>query len=405
MPCPYLHIRTIPPHMNYEQLFSARGKHVQSPRLAGVNYELTFNWGYPDPACLPNEAVLEAAERALRTHGQDPLQYGGAMGNPKFADQLVEKLRRDQKMDITRDNIMITSGSMPILGLMCDLFVNVGDTVIVEAPTFLGAVRVMKNAGAKVIGIDLDANGMKLDQLEAALAKLKTQNITPKFIYVIPNFQNPTGLTTPVERRQAIIALAKAYNTIILEDDAYYDLRFRNQSLPTMYSLAGNTGVVYMGTFSKILSPGMRLGWAVGEAGLIKTMSTMKVDGTSPFSTHIAEEFCKEDGLVNNIAKVRAIYAQRCEQMQDALSEFMPAEVKWTDPDGGFFVWLTAPEHVNIADAVTKARARGVDFQIGVPFFADGRGQNTARLSFSYVPFDQMARGIQIIAESIREVM
>ncbi len=391
--------------MNYESLFNSRGKYIAAPRLAGATYPLTFNYGYPSPECLPNEDILKATERALRMRGEAPLQYGGPMGDPKFVDVLVEKLRRDQKMDVTRDNVIITHGSMHALGLLNELFLDVGDTVLIEAPTFLGTVRILKNMGANIIGIDLDEHGMKLDQLQSTLAALKAKGVTPKYIYVIPNFQNPTGITTSVERRQAIVALAKEYGTLVAEDDAYFDLRFRGKTLPTMFELAGGTGVLYMGTFSKTLSPGMRLGWAAGEKSLISTLTTMKVDGTSPFATYVAEEFCKDGGLERNIAKVRQIYAQRCEIMQDALTEFMPKDVKFTDPDGGFFVWLTAPERVNMADAINKAHEHGVDFIGGVPFYPDGRGKNCARLAFSYVPQDKIADGIRVIAESIRACM
>ena len=389
----------------FSSLLSVKGRAASSPRLSGVNYEITFSYGFPAVENLPNDAIAKAATKALHERGEHPLQYGGASGSPDFVATLLEKLKRDQGIDAGKENVLVTNGSMQVLGLLGEMFLDAGDTVIIEAPTFLGAVRVLVNSGAVIEGVSLDAEGMKTDELHAKLESLKTQGRTPKYIYIIPNFQNPSGVCMTVTRRHEVIALARKYGTIIVEDDAYFDLRFEGAKLPTMYELAGGKDVVYAGTFSKVLSPAMRLGWAVGEPELIGRMSTLKVDGTGAFSTSIADEFCKNEGLEKNIEKLRSNYAHRAEVMVDALSEFMPEGVTWSKPTGGFFVWLTFPESLDSEALVKLTRERGVDFLPGIRCFADGAGRNNARLAFSYVPVDRIPDGIRIISECSRQLL
>jgi 2-aminoadipate transaminase len=276
--------------------------------------------------------------------------------------------------------------------------------VLSEAPTFLGTVRMMKNMGVDIEGVPLDENGVRVDALEAILKRLKAAGKRAKMFYVIPTFQNPSGVTTTLERRQRIVELAREYDFVILEDDAYYDLRFAGDPLPPLYALEGGVRTFYVGTFSKILSPGLRLGFVVANEDVIAHLEALKPEGgASPFAMAVAWEFCKNGGLDANIAKLSAAYKRRCETMQDALTEFMPTGVTWTQPQGGFFIWVTLPDYMDAREMDAAVRAKGVDYLPGAACFFDGSGNNTLRLAFSYAAEDKLAEGIQAIAECVRE--
>jgi 2-aminoadipate transaminase len=389
-----------------QEILSEKGKQLSpNPRLqmsrAGV---ISFAAGFPAPGNLPHEAVVAATQRALLSeHGEWPLQYGPAVGFAGLLDLLVEKLNRDQGIACSRENLMLTSGGSQALGLLCDLFVDRGDTILSEAPTWAGAVHTFKNIGANVVSVPVDEQGANADVLKGQLKELRARGIAPKAFYIIPNFQNPYGVTTTLERRQKIVALAREYNFAIFEDDAYFDLRFSGEQLPTLYSLDGGEHVLYFGTFSKILSPGMRLGWIVGNPALINRLAVLKVDGsTSPFAAHVAYEFCKDGALEARIQELIADYRHRRDFMLGELGERMPEGVTWAVPDGGFFIWLTLPEGVDSTKVLGRSRERNVEALPGTANFFDGSGQRHIRLSFSYVTDEQTAVGIQVLSEAIQ---
>ncbi|MGN6759648.1 MAG: PLP-dependent aminotransferase family protein [Thermomicrobiales bacterium] len=389
-------------------LLSERARQSQDNRGGGRQRPglISFSFGYPDPERLPLAGVAEAATRALSTHGQWPLQYGPTLGYEGLLDLLVEKLGRDQGIACTRENLILTAGGSQALGLLCDLFVNPGDTILSEAPTWLGAVRTFENTGAHVASIPVDESGTNVDALADTLAGLRQRGIAPKFFYIIPNFQNPTGVTTTLERRRRIVELAREYNFAILEDDAYHDLRFAGERLPTLYELDGGRQALYFGTFSKILAAGMRLGWIVAEPGLIARLGVLKTDGsTNPFAAHVAYEYCKDGALEARIQELIAVYRHRRDLILGELSERMPEGVTWTHPDGGFFVWLTLPDSVDSVRLLDQARERGVDFHPGTVNFFDGSGHNHLRLSYSYASDADTVRGVRILAEVVQEMV
>jgi len=388
-----------------QELLSARGRNASEARPQGVTGPgvVMFTAGFPDPVSLPYDGVAEATMRLLQTHEQGPLQYGPALGYFRLLDLLVEKLGRDQGIACGRENLILTSGGSQALALLCDLFIDTGDTILSEAPTWAGAVRAFKNLGAQVESIPLDAEGTRVDAMERVLKDLRARGVTPKAFYTIPNFQNPGGMTTTLERRKRIVELAREYNFAIFEDDAYHDLRFSGEKLPTIYELDGGEHTFYFGTFSKIIAPGMRVGWIVGQPSMIARLGVLKVDGGSPFATHIAYEYAKDGVLEARILELRALYKHRRDVIIGELNERMPEGVTWTVPDGGFFVWLELPEAVDATRILPKARERGVEFLPGVANFFDGRGKNNIRLSFSYVNDEESARGIAVISELIQE--
>lgn len=383
---------------------SRKASNVKVSRSWAKNEAVSFVYGFPAPELLPHDLVLNATDAALHQQGEWPLQYAGLVGDKGLRETLIAKLARDQKIIATSANLMLTAGSSQAIAYICDLLLDPGDVVLSEAPTFLGTVRMMKNSGVEIEGVPLDEHGVRVDALEDILKRLKAQGKRPKLFYVIPTFQNPSGVTTTLERRKRIAELAHEYDFVILEDDAYYDLRFSGEPLPPLYVLEGGSRTFYVGTFSKILSPGLRLGFVVANTEIIAHMEAIKPEGgASPFSTAVAWEFCKNGGLDANIAKLRAAYKRRCEIMQDALSEFMPPGVTWTEPQGGFFIWVTLPAHLDAREMDAAVRAKGVDYLPGAACFFDGSGKNTLRLAFSYAPEDKLATGIQAIAECVRE--
>lgn len=389
-----------------QSLLSTRSRHAGETGGMGLAREGTifFSGGFPDPTRLPFKEIAAATSRAMDSHGQWPLQYGPTFGFEGMLDFLVTKLSTAQGMTCARENILLTAGGSQALGLLCDLFLDPGDTIVSEAPTWMGAVRTFANYGVQVESVPVDERGTNVDVLAEKLAALRARGVTPKFLYVIPNFQNPLGLTTTLERRRRIVELAREYGFAILEDDAYFDLRFEGEKLPTLYELDGGNRVLYFGTFSKIIAAGMRLGWIVGSPTLIARLGALKVDGsTSPFAAHVAYEFCQEGRLERRIDELIATYRRRRDLLLGELEERMPEDVTWTSPEGGFFVWVTLPEGLDARNMLPKAREQGVDYSPGAIFFYDGEGARNIRLSYSYVSEDEMIRGVRILADLIRD--
>lgn len=391
-------------HRDLTSLLSQRGNNkgvsrTGDPRASASLISLIY--GFPDAASLPRTAVAEATARVMESQGEWALQYGRTQGVFPMVDALIEKLHRDQKITVSRDEVMITAGGSQAVALMLDLFVDRGDTVIIEAPTWMGFIWALRNVGGNAVSIPLDEGGMKLDVLESELKRLKADGITPKFIYVIPNFQNPSGVSMPVDRRKRLIELANEYGTVIFEDDAYHDLRYSGESMPTIYSLDDTGSTLYTATLSKIMGAGMRIGWLIGPADIIAKLSVLKVDGsTNVFGSFVAADWMSGN-LESHIEELKGIYASRRDVMLVALEEHMPEGVAWTKPDGGFFVWLTAPEGLDLTSLQPHAKERGVEYLAGSTCFADDSGKNTLRLSFSFATEDQIREGVRILGEII----
>ncbi len=387
-----------------QHLLSKRAADLPSkPRLDATQAanHISFTYGFPDPTSLPSDQVAEATVRALKARGHEALQYGDAKGYAGLIDELTKKLNRDQGLNASRENMLLTAGGSQALALVLDALVDWGDTVITEEPTWMGAVRAFKNVGAQPVAVPVDDQGMDADALEEVLKDLKAKGITPKLIYIIVNFQNPAGVTTTLERRKKIVALAQEYGTMILEDDAYYDLRFEGEFLPPLYALDDSGCVLYLGTLSKIMGAGMRIGWLVGPADMIMRLAVLKIDGgTNVFGSHVAAEWLPEH-LDNHIKQLREIYHRRRDLMIAALEKHMPKGVTWSNPEGGFFIWMTLPEGLDGEVLGTQAKERGVVILPGGGCFVSDKGANTVRLSYSYAQDDQIEPGIKTLAEII----
>jgi len=315
------------------------------------------------------------------------------------------KLKRDNGVDARPENVLITAGASQAIDLVCAALLDPGDVILTEEPTFLGALRIFRAHGATIVGVPMDDRGMQMDVLESRLAEMKAEGVRPKFIYTIPSFQNPTGVTTPLERRQRILALAKEYNAAVIEDDAYFDLRFTGEHLPMMYTLDDAGLVIYTGTFSKIIGAGLRLGWVIGPEPLIHKVAKLKADGgTSPFTSHVVAEYAPSQ-LEGHVKELVAVYRTRRDTMIAALGAEMPAGVEWTEPEGGFFVWLTLPEGMDAVAMAPEAAAHGVDYVPGTAFYVNGEGRRNIRLAYSFTDEDTIRRGVTILAGIIREYL
>ena len=362
--------------------------------------------GFPDPRSLPKADLIESTRMALESDGEWALQYGSSAGDPVLIEQLLTKLKRDQAIDATEENVLITNGASQALNLIIQMLVNPGDIVLSEAPTWTGAVRGFKVAGAEIREIGITPDGTDVEQLEAELKLLQAAGRKPKFFYIIPNFQNPTGVTTTLERRKRIVELAAEYDLPVIEDDAYSDLRFSGEKLPTLYTLDGGNRVMYMGTFSKIVAAGIRLGWAVANPDIIRRMIALKSEGgTSPFASHVVASFASSGTLAEHIQELRGIYHTRRDALIQALEESMPEGTTWTIPEGGFFVWVTLPEGASVARLAPAASEQGVAISPGPTFYFTARGDNEMRLSYSFNDAGQIRQGVQILADLVREQM
>jgi 2-aminoadipate transaminase len=363
---------------------------------------ISFIFGFPDRASLPNATVAEATQRALLDNPEWALNYGKTTGVPELADVLLAKLRRDQGIVAGQENLIITAGGSQALQLVLDLLIDPGDVMICESPTWMGFIDAVQTVRGRLETVPLDENGLDVVALEAKLRELADAGTRAKFIYIISNFQNPSGISTTVERRKQIAELAAEYGTLVLEDDAYHDLRYAGERIPPIYTLDTTGHTMYLGTMSKIMGAGMRLGWLVANEEIILRMARLKTDGgTSIFGSYVAAEWIPAQ-LDDHIANLKEIYGRRRDIMLEALAEHMPEGSTWTKPDGGFFIWLTLPEQIDAGKMRPMARERGIEYLPGATCFADGSGKNTIRLSFSFATDDQIVEGIRILGEVIR---
>jgi DNA-binding transcriptional MocR family regulator len=343
---------------------------------------------------------MEATRAVLATRPSEALQYGPIAGATPLLELLVAKLGAEG-IHVTPDNLLVTAGGSQGIDIVTHLVIDAGDAMLVEAPTFIGALQTFRNAEARVYEVPLDEHGLDVDALEARLTSLAADGIRPKLLYTIPTFQNPAGVTLAAERRPRLVSLAKRHGFLILEDDAYSELRFDGESLPSLYSLDPEGHVVQVRTFSKILAAGLRLGYVVAPASLHSRLLQLKVDvGTSPFGSHVTAAYASDGAtltgrLAAHVRELRGIYRERRDAMLGALEEFAPDGVTWTVPQGGFFTWLTLPEGMDAVDLLAAARGAGVDYIPGPSYFAAGGGRRHVRLAFSFLPPADLIEGVR----------
>lgn len=368
---------------------------------------ISFAGGLPSPESFPVEQLKDITVEVLDTDSAKALQYGETEGDKKLREILVERYR-NVGINATIDNLIITTASQQALDLIPKIFVNPGDKVICGLPSYLGGINAFAVYGAELVGIDLDDKGMRSDLLEKTLAQLKQKGEKPKFIYVIPDFQNPTGICMPEERRKEIIAIAQKYDILIIEDSPYRDVRFSGTPQKTMYELDGTGQVVLLGTMSKVFVPGFRLGWVLAHEDVIDKIVVAKQSTdlcTSAFVQKITAKYFEKGYFDKNLAKINSNYKVKRDIMVAAFHKYMPKGIKWTEPEGGLFLFVTLPEYMDADDLFKVAIEENVAFVPGTVFYCDGKGRNTLRINFSYMSKEMNEEGVKRLANAIKKLM
>jgi len=366
---------------------------------------ISFGGGLPAPDTFPVKELEEIACQLLREKGAVALQYGPTEGETTLREEIAKWMARE-KATVKPENILVTSGSQQGLDIIAKIFLDPKDIAIVELPSYMGGLQAFSAYRAKMVGVPQDNDGMRMDLLEKALAKLARRNRKPKFIYVVPDFQNPSGVTMMLKRRKRLLELARKYEVPIIEDSPYRDLRFVGNSVPMIFSLDKENYVIALGTFSKLLCPGLRLAWITAPVEWMEQMVIAKqsMDLSSPVFTQLmVAEYIKRGLLPKQVEKIRRLYARKRDVMINALRRYMPKGVEWTEPEGGMFLWVKLPKKMNANKLFRKAIKNKVAYVTGSAFHCNSKGQNTMRLNFSYPSEEQIEEGIKRLANMVRE--
>jgi 2-aminoadipate transaminase len=387
------------PEFDLTQLFGT-GLPDPSPRFTGFP-KFNFIGGHNDPDQIPIAGLIEAAASVLRREGASLAMYNlgmGPQGYPGLRVFLADKLKRHRGMAITADDVMITSGSGQGIDMVSRLLVDPGETVIMEEACYAGAINRFKRIGAKVVGVPLDAHGLRIDALADLLDGMKAQGVTPKCIYTIPTIQNPTGSILPLERRKALLELARARNIAIFEDECYADLLWTRDAPPSLYALAPDQ-VVHIGSFSKSLAPALRVGYAVGPWSVLSRLIAMKTDGGTGALDQmiIAEYFSKF--FDQHVERLSKILHEKLDTMLEAVEREFGTAVEMWKPEGGIFLWLKLPDQVDVTKLIKPAADAGIVFNPGPEWVVDGpTAKSSMRLCFALPSKQQIKDGVAALA-------
>jgi 2-aminoadipate transaminase len=371
--------------------------------LAGATDVITFSGGFPDPATFPRDVLGEIAAKLIATDVAVALQYSPTEGLPGLRDYVAGRLESQQGQRPAASELMITSGGIDCMELVAKSMVDAGNVVVVEAPTYLGAIMAFRGYEADLRGVPMDDNGMRVD----VLADLLATGVRPKLLYTIPDHQNPTGLSMAADRRAELVDLARRYHFLILEDVAYAELGFDGTAPPSLWSEAPDV-VVQAGTFSKTFFPGVRLGWAAGPPEIITQLITAKQNSdqcSGALGQRMLEEYGRGGHLDRQLVESRALYARRAALMNEALRAHMPAGTTWTSPRGGFFTWVTAPGGVDTVALSPAASARKVAYVPGQPFYPGQGGATQMRLAYSRVSDELIDEGARRLGDLVRTAL
>ena len=362
---------------------------------------ISFAGGNPSPESFPKEDIAEISSRLLCENGSSILQYGGTPGIGSLKNTVIDMMK-SRGISVNPEEIIITSGATQGIGLAAKTLVNPGDVILAESPTFIGALQTFLTYEADVKGVEMDDHGMVISDLEK---KLKTYR--PKFVYTIPTFQNPTGRTISLERRKQMIALCKEHGVLILEDDPYCDLRYSGQPVPPIKSFDEDNTVIYLMSFSKIISPGLRVGATIADPRIIQKYNIAKQGEdlhTANLSQEIVNAYMLSGKAEPHIESICAQYRDKRDAMLKKMEEW-PESIAYTKPDGGLFIWASLPRHMNAVDMFKQCVDAGVAYVPGVHFFPEGGHENTMRLNFSMASFEQIEKGMDILKGVIEKNM
>lgn len=348
------------------------------------------------------EKMVSATTSCMLNQGNEALQYGPSEGHVGLKKQIAAMMAEDG-INVDEDDFIITDGSQQALDLLAKVFVDPGDVIMVEAPSYVGALNAFAGYEPKVVGVPLDDDGLRVDEVEVRLKALAAEGIKPKFLYTIPNFHNPAGVTLSLERRRRLIELAKEYELLVVEDNPYGRLRFEGDDLPSLRAIEEN--VIYVSTFSKLISPGLRLGWIVAPHPILEKVIFAKQSAdlcSSSFTQRVVEEFLAANDIDEYVSSLKKTYRSRRDAMLTALTEFFPPEATWTSPQGGFFVWAKLPDFIDTTEMLADAINQKVAYVPGRAFFADGTGSDFMRLSFCYPTEEDIREGIKRLARVVK---
>ncbi|UCF07673.1 MAG: PLP-dependent aminotransferase family protein [Thermoplasmata archaeon] len=398
--------------VNLDRLFTKRAKSLKASeirellkfsRMPGV---ISLGGGLPNPQAFPVEVIRECIGKVFSDNIESALQYGTTEGLPQLKAELVKRMKERKNIDCAPHEMLITNGAQQALSFCGYSFLEPGDTYIAGAPTYLGAIQAFHAFEANCEAIPGTEEGIDIESLRRNLKRLHRTGILPKFIYTVPTFQNPSGVTMSAEHRKELLEVASEYDFVIIEDDPYGELIYEGERVPPIKSFDTKGRVIYISTFSKILAPGFRLGWVIASEEIINRFSLRKQSSdlcTNIFSQYVAYEYIAGGYLDNQVKKIRELYKRKRDVMLSALEEYFPEGAKWTHPAGGMFLWVTLPKKVNTRLMFQKAVAKKIAYVVGDAFYADGRHYNSMRLNFSYSEDEVIREGIKRLAEVVKE--
>ncbi|WAW14899.1 PLP-dependent aminotransferase family protein [Peptostreptococcus equinus] len=391
--------------------FAERTEHLEGSairellKLTQKPEVISFAGGLPAPELFPVKEMIEVSKAVLEEKGQAAMQYSTTEGDPNLRAHLAKRMNDKLNTNVTADDLLITNGSQQILDFLGKVFLDKDDIVLCESPSYLGALNAFKAYQPKFIDVPTDEDGMIMEELEKILA----ENENVKFIYVIPDFQNPSGRTWPLERRKKFMEIINKYEIPVAEDNPYGELRFEGEFLPSLKSMDTKGLVMFLGTLSKILCPGYRLGYLAASPEILQKFNVIKQGADLQASTISQMEMAKFFDMYDvdaHVKKIREVYGHRRTVMMDAMKEYFPEGVTWTYPNGGLFTWVILPENINATELQKeKALPRNVAFVPGAPFFPNGGGENTFRMNYSCMPDEKIIEGIKSLGEAIKEAI
>ena len=368
--------------------------------------------GLPDPKLFPYDFVKEASKKVLTEKGEVALQYGPTEGLTELKEEFIKFLKKHENIDAKLENLLITTASQQALDIVGRLFIDAADPVLVELPSYMGGLQAFKSCGADFVGIKLEDDGISIEELEERLDWLKRQDEHYKFLYLVPDFQNPSGVTLSSEKRMKIVEISQKYDIAIIEDSPYRQIRFEGDQPKMIYKIDAETlktgNIISLFTFSKTFAPGLRLGVVLADEKIISKMVTLKQSldlCTSSLNQLITSEFLKTGYFEKHVETVKKAYKSKKDVMVSALEKYMPEGVTWTKPEGGLFLWLRLPKNMNADKMFYDAVKENVAYVIGSAFHADGSGKNTMRLNFSFPTEEQIKEGIKRLASTIKKSM
>jgi 2-aminoadipate transaminase len=395
----------------YAGLFASRTKVMKSSAMRDLMAVtarpevISLAGGLPDTSTFPPDTFAAVVQRIASESCAKALQYGPTEGLVETKECIAEVMAAEG-MHVDLEDVLVTTGGQQVLDLVTKTLIDPGDVVVAEGPTYPGAVPVFSAYQAEVVQIDMDADGMRVDLLEETLDRLERDGRRPKFIYTVPSFQNPAGVTMSQPRRRRLVEVAHERELLVLEDNPYGLLRYEGDPPPPLLSLDGGVYVMYLGTFSKILSPGIRLGWVVAPPPVLEKINLGKQAAdlcTSTLSQLMVQAYFAEGNWRDYVDSLTDIYRGRRDTMLDALADHFPPQAEWTRPSGGLFIWVTLPDFIDTTDLLARALHENVAFVPGEAAFLDGRGRNSMRLNFSGSDEDAIREGVRRIGEVVTE--